>query len=87
MGTHIEDSHLPLHSRSVFLRIGMVPVRKTFSPGNKNGWAIANGEAKRIMQFWGGKGETYHRARHWSAWRPFPLREMTGRRQTGRNVS
>ena len=28
MGTHMKDFHLPLHSRSVFSRIGLVPARK-----------------------------------------------------------
>ena len=28
MGTHMKDFHLPLHSRSVFARMGVVPTRK-----------------------------------------------------------
>ena len=45
MGTHMKDFHLPLHSRSVVSRIGVVPARKKSSPrenkaihGNKKTW-------------------------------------------------
>ena len=30
MGTHTKDFHLPLHSRSVFLRIGVVPAHQNY---------------------------------------------------------
>ena len=30
VGTHVKDLHLPLHSRSVFQKIGVVPTRQSF---------------------------------------------------------
>ena len=64
---------------------------------SKTGGETANGGAKRIVRFWGEK--TYHKVSSkasfgglrkwdWSGLRPFPLRKMTLREQTGgENVS